>query len=351
MDIIKQLAERDIHSYGSEELLKFETHMARYFEREYERWRDNKQTPESYGLSSFDGDISKKATRDVSVSHYDEEYKVYKAFLDKKYMAYTMGYYGATKESPIAKKISLEEAQESKYRLLIERADISDGQTILDLGCGYGGLSKYLLKTFSGLNIVAINPSNVQTRHIKKELIDKWSNFDDSSFRLIQAFFDDVAEDELMDGYFDRVISVGLLEHVTNIDLLQKRVSRILKKGGKCIHHCIVSSDTLPQYLNSEDSHMGHYYPGAHIWPFSEPGRHDTHLKFINSWFVNGVNYWKTLDEWHKKFWGEIENLYPEYLSIDDVDNWNKYFSLCKSMFCPNRGNSYGNGQFLYEKY
>jgi len=347
---IDQLASHDIHCYGSAEILKFEKHMARYFEREYEQWQGNKKSTEDYGLNSFKGEISKKETRSISVSHYDEEYQVYRAFLDKVYMAYTMGYYGVTEDSPEINKISLENAQENKYKLLIERADIKDGQTVLDLGCGFGGLSRYLLKIFPNLVVTGINPSDVQTKHIRDELINKDKSFDESRFTLMQEFFDDVAADTIENNYFDRVISVGLLEHISNIDLLQKNISRLLKQGGKCLHHCIVSFDTIPSLLNSEDSYMGHYYPGAHIWPYNEPQRHNTHLKFIDSWFVNGMNYWKTLDEWHKQFWESLGQLYPEYLTIDEVEDWNKYFILCKAMFSPNGGKSYGNGQFLYNK-
>jgi cyclopropane-fatty-acyl-phospholipid synthase len=71
---------------------------------------------------------------------------------------------------------------------------------------------------------------------------------------------------------------------------------------------------------------------------------------FVNSWFINGMNYWKTLDEWHRRFWEGIEQLYPACLSIEEVEDWNKYFTLCKAMFKPNNGRSYGNGQFLYIK-
>lgn len=348
-NIIEQLASHDIHNYGSVELLKFEKQMARYFQREYKRWQGNNDSPESYGVSSFKGEIAKKETRNISVDHYNEEYHVYRAFLDKAYMAYTMGYYGVAKDTDKIQDTSLEQAQKNKYNLLIERADIRDGQTILDLGCGFGGLSKYLLETFPGVNIIGINPSDVQTNHIRKELINS-HDFDNSRFRLIQTYFDDVNTIDIDNNYFDRVISVGLLEHVTNIDLLQKNIAYLLKQGGKCLHHCIVSFDTIPNFLNSEDTKMGFYYPGAHIWPYNEPKRHNTHLKFIDSWFVNGINYWKTLDEWHKRFWIAIDQLHPEYLSSEEVEEWNKYFSLCKAMFSPNNGNSYGNGQFLYEK-
>lgn len=349
-DTEKQLADKGIHSYGSNKLLKFEKQMERFFRREYERWQGNDSSVESYGVSSFKGEIAKKETREVSVDHYDEEYQVYLAFLDTQHMAYTMAYYGATSEAPELDDITLEQAQVNKYKLIAERADIQDGQTVLDLGCGFGGLSKYLLSTYPNIHVVGINPSEVQTRHIKDQLIDKEKSFDESRFKLFIEFFDDIEADAIEDDYFDRVISIGLLEHVTNIDLLQKKISRVLKTNGKCLHHCIVSFNTIPNYLNSEGSQMGHYYPGAHIWPFNEPKRHTTHLEYSNSWFVNGLNYWKTLDVWHERFWLAIDQLYPENISLKEVEDWNKYFSLCKTMFSPNNGKSYGNGQYLFTK-
>jgi cyclopropane-fatty-acyl-phospholipid synthase len=349
-NLIKTLASRDIFPYGSAELMKFENTMTRYFEREYKRWQGNKNLPESYGVSSFEGDVANKKIHNISVGHYDEEYNVYLAFLDKNYMAYTMGYFGVNNSPSEIQNISLEQAQINKYKLLIERADIKDGQTILDLGCGFGGFSRYLLNTFPAINIIGINPSEVQTNHIRNSLLNNINKFDSSRFTLIQTYFDDIENIDIEKNYFDRVISIGLLEHISNIDLLQKNISYVLKHKGKCLHHCIVSYDTLPGFLNSEDTYMGTYYPGAHIWPYQEPQRHDRYLKFTNSWFINGMNYWKTLDDWHRRFWDSIEQLYPEHVSIDEIGKWNKYFSLCKAMFYPNNGNSYGNGQFLYEK-
>jgi cyclopropane-fatty-acyl-phospholipid synthase len=96
---------------------------------------------------------------------------------------------------------------------------------------------------------------------------------------------------------------------------------------------------------------MADYFPGGHIWPYSELKRHNTHLQLVDSWFNNGMNYWKTLDEWHKRFWRAIDQLYPEFLSVNEVKTWNDYFVLSKSMFYPDHGRSYGVGQYLYEKY
>ena len=70
------------------------------------------------------------------------------AFLDKDYLAYTMAYYGDSASEAKSADLSLEQAQNIKYQLIVERAQIEDGHSILDLGCGFGGLSKYLHEHF-----------------------------------------------------------------------------------------------------------------------------------------------------------------------------------------------------------
>lgn len=346
INTIKDLAGYDIHHYGSDELLKFENQMERYFKREYDRWHGNKELPEKYGVSSFEGDIAKQKTYIESIEHYNKNFKIYQAFLDKKYMVYTMAYYGATDGQPkVDNELSLEQAQINKYNLIIQRANIEDGQSILELGCGFGGFTKYLLEKFPNISVTGINPSTTQTAYLHQVL-----SLHNNRFTLIQKYFDELTSDDLADNNFDRVLSIGVLEAVTNLDKLFKLISRVLKPGGKTFHHFIVSMDTIPQFLNAENTLMADYFPGGHIWPYAEPMRHNNHLTPVNSWFVNGLNYWKTLDDWHKRFWNAIDELYPEYLSVEEVNEWNKYFSLCKTMFIPNKGMSYGNGHYVYEK-
>jgi len=346
-NIIKQLAEHDIYGYGSSELLKFENHMARYFEREYERWRGNANKPEDYGVSSFKGDTEKKETHAEYIGPYNKDLNVYKTFLDKEYMSYSMAYYGVTEyPNEIDKNMSLEQAQIEKFKLIIGRADIRNGHNVLDLGCGFGGFSKYLLQTFPDISVTGVNPSIVQTQYTRTML----QNYN-LRFNLVQKHIGDLSNTDIPHGSFDRVVSIGALEHFSNFDSLFKYLRKILKPGGKCFHHVIVSVGTIPQILNAENTLMSSYFPGGHIWPYDELKRHTKHLEYMDSWYINGMNYWKTLDEWHKRFWERIGNIYPEYLSIDDVDYWNKYFTLCKAMFSPDCGRSYGNGQYLYFKH
>ena len=345
------LATSGIFPYGSPELIEFENHMARYFEREYSRWEDNKCHPEDYGVSSFEGEMTTQDFREQSIAqHYDNEFQVFKVFLDKDYLAYTMAYYGDTRDEAQSADISLEEAQKNKYNLIVERAQIKDGQKILDLGCGFGGLSKYLLQRFPNITITGINPSDVQSTYICNRSREPGHPLASGRFNLIEGFFDQISDFELGLTSYDRIISMGLLEHISNMDLLFQKIARLLVRDGKCFHHCIVSVPTIPRFLNSADTIMGKYYPGAQIWPYDEPSRHNKHLQPADRWFVNGMNYWHTLDIWHKRFWDAIDQLFQTHLSKPQIDEWNKYFSLCKVMFIPCNGEMYGNGQYLYER-
>lgn len=348
-NILQTLREHGVHAYGSDELAKFESQLGIFFTREYRRWQGNTSLPEDHGVSSFEGDVASHTDNYESVAHYNNEQEFYRAFLDPEYMAYTMAYYGATDEVPVIdESLDLVTAQHEKYRLIASRLQIEDGQTVLDIGCGFGGFMHYLLDKYPGVQVIGINPSKVQLEYIRQHMTEYMG--DAGRLTLVERYVDELGDDSIAPESIDRVLSVGVLEHISNIDALFAIVEPLMKPGALCLHHIIVSRDTIPQFLNAEDTMMAEYFPGGHIWPYSEMMRHDRYLKPIDSWFVNGLNYWKTLDEWHRNFWASIDKLYPEVLTIEEVDYWNRYFSLCKAMFKPEQGRCYGNAHYLFGK-
>ena len=64
---------------------------------------------------------------------------------------------------------SLDEAEKSMLELYIERAEIKNGQEVLDLGCGWGSFSLYVAKKYPNTNITSISNSNDQINYIKNE--------------------------------------------------------------------------------------------------------------------------------------------------------------------------------------
>ena len=110
-----------------------------------------------------------------------------------------------------------------------------------------------------------------------------------------------------------------------------------------------MSQFVIPQFLDAEKTMIGDYFPGGRIWPINEFLSHDQHLQPVQHWFINGLNYWRTIDEWHQRYWNNIHQL-EAHLSLQKIDHWNKYFMLCKACFAPFNGEVYGNAHYLFKK-
>ena len=127
-------------------------------------------------------------------------------------------------------------------------------------------------------------------------------------------------------------------------------IGEMLADGGRMFHHLIVSRDLIPNFLDPDKTLIGNYFPGGKVLPFYALQFDSDVFTLEESWFINGLNYWKTLDQWHANFWKNLHLVYPAGLDTERVRYWNDYFVLCKAMFWPDNGAAYGNGQYLYRK-
>lgn len=343
--IIELLAENGIYGPGSPELEKYERHLTRYFEREYRRIEEHRTNTADLYVFSDQGSMSQQ-TRELMEGHYDEKIEFFNCFLDTRYLAYTMAYYGDTPDLIRNSKISLEEAQHNKFDLITKRIGIKGNERILNIGCGFAPLETFLLTKHPDLEIIGVTPSKVQADYINARKLHQGDPLCTNNFSLIWNNFECV---ELDDESFDIVITIGLFEHVTNIKYVMQRIASLLKPNGKAFHHFITSKYAVPQLLDPNRTRIGAYFPGGHIWPATEIIKTEC-LQLEGYWYVNGLNYWRTLQEWHHRYWNSISTLMDKVFDIPEIDHWNKYFSLCKVMFCPLDGTFYGNSHYLFRK-
>lgn len=346
-EVVEKLRSQNIHPYHSEPALRQEEHVARFLEREYKSLLENPVTLESLGISTTEGPMWEE-TELLIDSHYDEKIEFFTNFLDNRYLAYSMAYYEAEPQNILTSNISLEDAQKNKFQLICDRIGIQGNERILNIGCGFGSFERYILDRFPRLQIVGITPSTVQFNYIQSCLADSNNQFHGKNFNVLKKEFS-VLSEELGPGSFDIVCSIGLLEQVRNMDSLNTKIANYLKPGGKAFHHFIVSKITIPQFLDASQTLIGNYFPGGRIWPYEEFSRHTNDLELEQTWFINGMNYWKTLDEWHRRFWDNIDTL-SDHLTIDRIRHWNDYFILCKACFLPMQGALFGNGHYLFNK-
>ncbi len=343
-NLAQLLADAKIFGPDDQRMQQQEKSLIRYLEKEYKSYIKNPITMKSTGVSTESGSIMDQ-TDDLMAAHYDETIDLFMSFLDTQYRAYTMAYYGENGDD----KISLEQAQTNKFKLIAERARIKDGDRILNIGCGFGSLESYLLQNFSGLQITGITPSKVQIKYLKEKMQDATHPLS-NGFSLLEDVFDETIVDKLEVNQFDLVISIGVFEQLLNMQTMLELISKLLKPGGHTFHHFITSQTVTPQVKMNEKMVIGKYFPGGRIWPHNEFSRHTKHLKLLDTWFINGKNYWQTLDDWHHRYWKGVPDLYGKDFDLDAIKHWNDYFLLCKAMFAPLDGAFYGNSHYLFKR-
>ena len=348
-EISDRLASEGIFGPGSDELANHERHLIRFFEREYRRLSDNPVSLESLGISTDRGPMSEE-TEALMDSHYDERPEFFASFLDGQYRAYTMAYYGETPDAIRASTASLEEAQRAKFALIANRAGIEGHERILNIGCGFGPLETYLFQEFPDLEIVAITPSNIQADYLRQRMQDPKDLLCRRNFYLLQGTFDQIPLEKMGKIKYDLAITVGLFEHVLNMHYVIEKINKLLIPGGRSFHHFITSKIAVPQFLEPTKTRIGTYFPGGRAWPTDALIQHIRQIELEGQWFVNGLNYWRTLDEWHRRYWENIPSLYKSVFDATKIAHWNEYFSLCKAVFAPMEGNFYGNSHYLFRK-
>lgn len=344
-DIYNKLSEEGVHRIGSGELEIFEKRLSIFFTREYKLHEGNNK---AVILNS--GPLA-LAPDDLADYHYDEGIPFFKTFLDEETMSYTMAFFSNDPNRALTCNKSLGQAQLDKFKLIANRMKIQGDEKLLNLGCGFGYFESFLLNTYPDIQVSSITHSKDQYEFLLNRINDTDDQLSSDRFRLFFGELDDNTSTLLGRNTYDVVCSVGLVEQIKNLEILFGIINDLLVENGRTFHHLIVSRDLIPQFLDPEKTLIGEYFPGGIILPFAALKNHTfEHFQVENAWFVNGLNYWETLNHWHMNFWNNMHLIYPEQMDSKRVDHWNKYFVLCKAIFYPENGRACGNGQYLLYK-
>ena len=172
-----------------------------------------------------------KATDAASISyHYDLSNDFYQLWLDRD-MAYSCGYFETGEES-------LDEAQQAKFRLLCRKLRLKPGEYLLDVGCGWGGLARFAAREF-GVKVFGITLSKEQLK-LARERVNAEGLQDKVDLQLLDY------RDLPQDGRFDKIVSVGMFEHVGHANLREycEILSNAVREGGLVMNHGITAKHT-----------------------------------------------------------------------------------------------------------
>ncbi len=251
---------------------------------------------------------SKSRAFEVGKRHYDLGNDLFEAMLDKR-MVYSCAYWKNAS--------TLDEAQENKLDLICKKLQLAPGMKVLDIGCGWGGLARYMAEKY-GVNVVGITISQEQADHARTSC--EHLNI---TFR-IQDYRD-------LNEQFDRIVSVGMFEHVgaKNYKTFMQTVHRCLKDDGLFLLHTIGSN----VITRVGDPWITTYiFPNGQLPSPSQIAQTSENLFVMEDWHNFGADYDKTLMAWFKNFdshWKTLQSKYDERF----YRMWKYYLLSCAGLF------------------
>jgi len=246
--------------------------------------------------------------------HYDLDGGLYSLFLDGD-QQYSCAYF----ETPDQ---SLDDAQLAKKRHLAAKLGLRPGATVLDIGCGWGGLALYLAE-IAGAHVTGITLSQEQYQRAQTRALER-GRTKDATFRLVD--YRDV------EGRFDRIVSVGMFEHVGVgfYDTYFAKWAELLADDGVAVLHTIGRSGR-PSITNPWIAK--YIFPGGYIPSLSEvlPAIERAQL-VVTDVEVLQLHYAETLKAWRERFLAhrdEVLRLYDQRF----VRMWGFYLACSEMAF------------------
>ena len=242
----------------------------------------------------------------------------------------------------------LEHAEASMLDLTCERAQLQDGQQILELGCGWGSLSLWMAKHYPNSSILAVSNSRPQREFIE-------SRAQELGLTNLSVQTCDM-NDFTTEQHFDRVVSVEMFEHMRNWQSLLERISNWLKPEGKLFIHIFSHRRYAYAFSSEGDSNwMGRYFFTGGIMPSNDLLLYfQKDLLLEQHWVLSGVHYQRTADAWLQMMdsqKGEILQTFRETYGKDaDVwfQRWRMFFLATSEVWGFRGGNEWLISHYLF---
>lgn len=262
---------------------------------------------------------------EVAEKHYDLGNEFFRSWLDKN-MQYSCGYW---------KNVStLDEAQLAKMRMIGKKLQLKPGMTVLDIGCGWGGLARFLIKEY-GVKVTGINISKEQIQWCRSISIAE--GLQESFHSLNQSYRD-------LEGKWDRIVACGMLEHVGPknyhefFDICKRCLAddgiMLLQTIGANISKKVLNDRWLTRYI----------FPHGTLPSIAQIAKASEKKLIIEDLRNFGPDYDKTLMAWHSTFMKVKDDL---QMSEMFIRMWEFYLLYCASGFRERKSQLW---QFVFTK-
>jgi cyclopropane-fatty-acyl-phospholipid synthase len=196
----------------------------------------------------------------------------------------------------------IDAAEEAMLALVCSRAQLTDGMSVLDLGCGWGSLSLWIAERYPKCRVLAVSNSKPQREFILARCAER-------GIENVEVVTSDINQFD-PDQRFDRVISIEMFEHIRNYEWLLARIAKWLKPNGKLFVH--------------------------------------RDLVVEHKWRVNGTHYKQTAEAWLHLQDVQIDLLIPILAKVYGekdarlwFERWRLFFLACAELFGYRGGNEW----------
>jgi len=237
---------------------------------------------------------------------------------------------------------TLQEAEEEALRQTVEHAQMSDGQSILELGCGWGSLSLWMARQFPHAQVTAVSNSNSQREFIEAEAASRRLG----NLRVITCDMNSFD----IETRFDRIVSVEMFEHMMNWRDLLIRVRSWLKPGGRFFMHVFThrSGSYLFDRADGDDWIAQHFFTGGVMPSHHLIRQYSAILEVEREWRWSGTHYQRTALDWLSNFDAHREEIEPVLREIYAAETalwmrrWRWFFLATAGLFAYAGGGEWG---------
>jgi cyclopropane-fatty-acyl-phospholipid synthase len=279
----------------------------------------------------------------ANAQHYEVPAAFYQLALGK-HLKYSSCCWDETTEN-------LDQAEALMLGLTTARADLQDGQHILELGCGWGSLTLWMAEHLPHSNITAVSNSNSQREYILQQATQR-------GLTNIEVLTCDVNQLSL-GRQFDRIVSVEMFEHMRNYDNLLANIAGWLKPDGKLFVHIFCHRYlSYPFETEGDDNWMGKYFFTGGLMPARDTLLHfQKQVQLQQQWDLSGQHYQKTAEAWlqnmdrhHHEIHELFTNTYGDKEARLWQQRWRLFFMSCAELFGYNNGNEWLVAHYLFAK-